>query len=50
LIDGLQNEIKANEKVIKLDYFWGPAVMVFSHPLFFLKYDTPYFYYAKLEE
>ena len=33
-MDGLQKEIKVNEKVIKLDYFWGAVVMIFSHPLF----------------
>ena len=49
-MDGLQKEIRLNEKVIKPDHFRGAVVMVFSHPLFFLKYDTLNFYYAKLEE
>ena len=34
LIEELQNELMVNEKVIKLDYFWGAVVMVFSSPLF----------------
>ena len=41
-MDGLQKEIRLNEKVIKLDYFWGAVVMVFSHPLFSLKYDPKF--------
>jgi len=26
-MNGLQKEIKVNEKVIKLDYFWGAVMM-----------------------
>jgi len=44
----LQSEIKINEKVMELDYFWGAVVMVFSHPPLSLKH--PNFYYAKLDE
>ena len=34
-MNGLQKVVKLNEKGIKLDYFWGAVVMVFSHPFFF---------------
>jgi len=47
LIAGLQNEIKASEKVMKLDYFWGAVMMVFSHLPFSLEY--PFFYCARLQ-
>jgi len=42
----LQNEMKGDEKVMKVNYFLGAVVAVFSHPLFSLKY--PFFYGAKL--
>ena len=50
LMNGLQKAIKLNEKVIKLDYFWGAmvmaVVMVFFDPLLPLKYRN--LFYAKL--
>jgi len=33
-MNGLQIVIKLNGKVIKVDYFCGAAVMIFSHQLF----------------
>ena len=48
LMNGLQKVIKLNEKVIKLDEFWGAVVLVFSDPLFPLKYTN--LFYAKLVE
>ena len=48
LKDGPQNEIKANEKMMKVDYFLGVVMIIFPHPLFSRKY--PFSYYAKLLE